>query len=591
MVDVDLWYGTSGPHDADIVIVGESWGVEEDVAKRPFVGSSGTELNRMLAEAGIDRDRCLMTNVVAHRPVGNEMWRLFHAKDSVEGRDNVGGLHPTLFVISEVRRLYDQIGTNPRRKLVIAVGNWSLWALSDHTKPKRLRESNNRRIPVELQPLAPTGIGNWRGSMSYMLHDRFGNASVSTIPLLPIIHPAAIMRDWTQRAVTVHDLKARVPMALKGDWRPQPPPVFWAPPTFDQAVSRLRFWLNAANAGKVYDLVCDIETSKTHITVVGLTDSTHFGMAIPFVRKVPSGLDSYWDYSSECTIVNLIRRILLHPNIKIIGQNFIYDTQYFQWWLGATPRLDFDTMLAQNLLFPGTPKGLDYLSSLYCRYHWYWKDDGKEWDTKGDLKQLLEYNCIDLIRTFEVAQSQRQLIASMEQTEQWEIKKYQYDLSLRMMDRGVKVDTARRLQLTIDLSTVVSQLAERLEYIIPQSMINPDPKVAKWYRSDKQMKYVFYDLLGFHIVNNRKTGNATVGKEALKTLRKRYPIWTRLFDLLDDYGSADNMSVVLRMQLDSDGRVRCSYNPAGTETHRLSSSQNVRGGGTNLQNLTKGDEE
>ena len=51
----NLWYGTSGPASANIVIVGEAWGQEEAAHERPFVGPSGIELNRMLAEAGIEK--------------------------------------------------------------------------------------------------------------------------------------------------------------------------------------------------------------------------------------------------------------------------------------------------------------------------------------------------------------------------------------------------------------------------------------------------------------------------------------------------------------------------------------------------------
>ena len=49
----DLYYGTSGPHNAKVVIVGESWGEREAQEKQPFVGSSGYELDKMLAEAGV----------------------------------------------------------------------------------------------------------------------------------------------------------------------------------------------------------------------------------------------------------------------------------------------------------------------------------------------------------------------------------------------------------------------------------------------------------------------------------------------------------------------------------------------------------
>lgn len=49
---------------------------------------------------------------------------------------------------------------------------------------------------------------------------------------------------------------------------------------------------------------------------------------------------------------------------------------------------------------------------------------------------------------------------------------------------------------------------------------------------------------------------------------------------------ADKMLGVLKSPLDPDGRMRCSYNVVGTENGRWSSSENVYGRGTNLQNIT-----
>jgi hypothetical protein len=49
---------------------------------------------------------------------------------------------------------------------------------------------------------------------------------------------------------------------------------------------------------------------------------------------------------------------------------------------------------------------------------------------------------------------------------------------------------------------------------------------------------------------------------------------------------ADKMLGVLKSALDPDGRMRCSYNVAGTENARWSSSANAFGRGTNLQNIT-----
>lgn len=591
----DIWFGTSGPRDAEIVIVGESWGSEEEAAGRPFVGSSGAELRRMLAEAGIVADRCLMTNVVPERPLGNETWRFFHPKDFPGGRNTIGGLDPRDNVRAGVTVLYEQISSFPR-KVVIGVGAYALWALSHQAGTQILRESNFRKIPKELQPRTPTGIMNWRGSMWYVEpHTELLNGTqIPQTRFLPIIHPAAILRQWALRAPTVHDLKARVPLALKKDWRSNPLPEFWAPPTFQQATSRLNLWLDRANSGETVLLAEDIETARGLITCLGFADSRTFAMSIPFVRKTAdikgAPLDSWWSEREEAEIVHLIRRVNRHPNVQIIGQNFIYDTQYISHWMGVTPKLHFDTMLAQNVLYPGTPKGLDYLSSMYCHYHWYWKEDGKEWDTSGTIEELLLYNCEDCIRTWDCASTQQKLLDHFKMQEQWAFKMRTNELCLRMMQRGVRIDTAKRGAVLMELNDALQELYSELEHIVPQKMVDPAAKTP-WYRSSQQQQFLFYDQFGMRTINNRKTGNATIGKEALMELKKRHPEFAGLFNRLDYAGSIANTANVVRAPLDPDNRMRCSFNPGGAETHRLSSSKNAFGRGTNFQNLTKGEED
>jgi DNA polymerase len=55
-----------GPARARILFVGEQPGDQEDRAGRPFVGPAGKLLDRALADAGIDRRACYVTNVVKH---------------------------------------------------------------------------------------------------------------------------------------------------------------------------------------------------------------------------------------------------------------------------------------------------------------------------------------------------------------------------------------------------------------------------------------------------------------------------------------------------------------------------------------------
>jgi uracil-DNA glycosylase family protein len=55
-----------GPLDARIVLIGEQPGDSEDREGRPFVGPAGKLLDRALAEAGLDREKCYITNAVKH---------------------------------------------------------------------------------------------------------------------------------------------------------------------------------------------------------------------------------------------------------------------------------------------------------------------------------------------------------------------------------------------------------------------------------------------------------------------------------------------------------------------------------------------
>ena len=67
-----LWQGAKcavpgeGPPDAEVMLVGQNPGAEEDKVGRPFVGRAGKFLNRMLTENGVDREAVFVTNIVKH---------------------------------------------------------------------------------------------------------------------------------------------------------------------------------------------------------------------------------------------------------------------------------------------------------------------------------------------------------------------------------------------------------------------------------------------------------------------------------------------------------------------------------------------
>lgn len=59
------------PAGARLALVGEAPGAEEDRTGRPFVGKAGALLDRLLAEAGLDRSAVAVVNVLQCRPPGN----------------------------------------------------------------------------------------------------------------------------------------------------------------------------------------------------------------------------------------------------------------------------------------------------------------------------------------------------------------------------------------------------------------------------------------------------------------------------------------------------------------------------------------
>lgn len=60
-----------GNIDAEIVLIGEAPGKNEDEQGLPFVGAAGKFLNSMLDSAGLKRSDVYITNIVKYRPPNN----------------------------------------------------------------------------------------------------------------------------------------------------------------------------------------------------------------------------------------------------------------------------------------------------------------------------------------------------------------------------------------------------------------------------------------------------------------------------------------------------------------------------------------
>jgi DNA polymerase len=126
-----------GPRTADVMLVGEQPGDQEDRQGHPFVGPSGKLLDEALANAGIDRRRVYVTNAVKHfKFVRMELTkRRLHKKPTA---GEVRACHPWL---------QEEIG-QVKPRVIVALGATAAQALLG---PKfRVTEERGRPVRSEL---------------------------------------------------------------------------------------------------------------------------------------------------------------------------------------------------------------------------------------------------------------------------------------------------------------------------------------------------------------------------------------------------------------------------------------------------------
>lgn len=312
-----------------IAIVGEAYGEHEERQRIPFCGPSGYELTKMLGEAGIHRADCFLTNVFNVRPrPTNDIENL--CTDKASGYLRLGplkaGKYPRVEYVNEFERLereLNEVGAN----ITIALGNTAAWFL-----------------------LGNSGISKIRGTVT---QDRFHRKTI------PTFHPAAILRDWSFRHVTVLDLiKASRESKFPEIRRPERE--VWIEPTLADMELFYENYLAHAD-----EISFDIETFGSQITCVGFAPGPSIALVIPFhdPRK-PS--QSFWSsLGEEAQAWNFVRRVLALPCRKL-AQNGIFDITFL--WKGyGIPVTNFsdDTMLLHHALQPESPKGLAFLGSCY----------------------------------------------------------------------------------------------------------------------------------------------------------------------------------------------------------------------------------
>lgn len=316
-----------------IAIIGEAYGVEEEKERTPFVGWAGSMLNRLLDEADIRRQDCLVTNVFQLRPHNNDILSLTGPKD--EAIPGYPALDKTKYIrsdfVNELERLSREL-LDADPNVIITLGNTAMWAMLGKTKISKLRGI------TDLSTHTATGF-----------------------KVLPTYHPAAIIRQYSLRPITIIDLiKAKRESEFPEIRRPRRE--IWIEPTIDD--------LHAFDARYIQGceiLAVDIETAGTHITCVGFGPRPDVALVIPFFDGRRPDRNYWTDRKDEVAAWRFIQSVLLRAEIKKLFQNGLYDI-CFLWRANRIRVINAaeDTMLLHHSLQPESLKSLGFMGSIYC---------------------------------------------------------------------------------------------------------------------------------------------------------------------------------------------------------------------------------
>lgn len=318
----------SGPTNAKIMLVGEAPGKDEVMLGVPFVGSSGRELDRMLAQAGIDTKACYKTNVFWCQPPKNDLLAFTGSKS--EAIPGLPAVKPGKYIRLEFKSHYDRLYEEIRAvkpNIIIPLGNTALAALTGHGQ-----------------------IGRYRGTV---VQTKAGVKALATF------HPASVLRVWSQRPICVADfIKAKRESEF-----PEiviPPRKILINPSLHELETFYDFHL-----AKAKWIAVDIETKSRQIRCIGFAPTPTDAVVIPFADTRQAG-NHYWlSLAEETRALTIVRKVLEGPALKVL-QNGSYDLQYiWRWFKCGINNWAADTTIAHHALYPEMQKDLGFLGSLY----------------------------------------------------------------------------------------------------------------------------------------------------------------------------------------------------------------------------------
>lgn len=545
----------TGPDDAEILIIGESPGGEEVKYGQPFVGQSGELLRQVLHSTGFDcasADECKQ-----YGPEVNNKYKIRFA-NLVNHQPN-GNRFDSLTegeVQHGIRELNEYISRRKSGiKLCITLGSQPLQYIAEKY-----------------------GIDRWRGSV----------ITVDGLTILPTYHPAYILRSRSDYPVFAFDIGKAYKIYREGYKLPK------FNFTIDPAGYEVEEILHEIKSAGV--CAVDIETVKYTNRIICCGFATSKERAVCLVNRSADGL--------EPEFRRFLSTVLEDEGIKKIFHNGLFDVEILNNNQIPTKNFLFDTMIAQHVLQPELPKGLDFITSIYTDIPYY-KDRGrmalpeneKGWGKLKDEEKLTvyEYNCLDCVSTFWCYKEMEKEICEDDCfrlifPQEMEMHAVAFELTRN----GMLVDIERRDK--------IKDIAEK-RFIEDQRMLDAIVGSSVNVGSPQQKKKLLYETWKLPEKTNKDQKTSTdedaivslisYTKDYLSGLRteeKRLE-WKKklagLMIILKLQGYRKLLGSYINIDIHPDGRVRSSYKITGAETGRWSCSKYFDNTGVNAQTMPR----
>lgn len=541
---------SEGDPNSPILLLGEAPSFEEIRNQRPFCGPSGSLLDLCLHSAKISRAETYILNVFDQ----------------------------------QVKKSDDQTSK------ILSTSGDLLWTSKGFTEAglaasAGCRERIRRSGANVIIPLGGVALSLVLDARPVTKHRGSIYVNTDGRKIVPTIHPAFILRGaYENRYLLISDLtKAKAESAS---------PVFTptarnliVDPTYGQCLSFLQRCLTA-------DVVdTDIEILRGQVDCFSLATSPTEAISIPLID---AGFEHRWSAAEEAEIWTLYAKLLQSPRIAKVNQNITFDLAALLELNNIVPCGPLhDPMIAHSIVYPALEKKLGVLCSLYTREPYY-KDDGQLTDSPKveDFQRRWFYNAKDAAIALECWQHLAPIIADEGYQATYDMTVNLIPSLVYMMVHGIKVDLDALATTREKATAELTQIVARLEEATGRRVITAAPKKAAEKRaaegalnvnSPAQLIAYFYKEKALKPYVNA-IGTPTIDDKALTRIARRDGLVEA--KLLQDYRRLAKMiGTYLNMQFDADGRMRCSFNPRGTWTGRLSSSQTIHSNGGNLQNL------